>query len=168
MEIRRSYDRLISIMGFPILVRHLYIESGHRILLLLTYALCSWLFHLHWDNHMMASMSIIAIGASLMGIRGNMTRYLPWILFERYPLYKVACMNKRSLNPHLYKVSSILHWASLFNNKTFTCTFCFNVFMMCFGQMCFWTLCFKAHHSKPYISRQKMDPKKWTSFVSYG
>ena len=31
MEIRRSYDRLISIMGFPILVRwHLYIESGTR------------------------------------------------------------------------------------------------------------------------------------------
>ena len=29
MEIRRSYDRLISIMGFPILVRwRLYIESG--------------------------------------------------------------------------------------------------------------------------------------------
>ena len=29
MEIRRSYDRLISTMGFPILVRrHLYIESG--------------------------------------------------------------------------------------------------------------------------------------------
>ena len=28
-EIRRSYDRLISTMGFPILVRcHLYIESG--------------------------------------------------------------------------------------------------------------------------------------------
>ena len=31
MEIRRSYDRLISTMGFPILVRcHLYIESGPR------------------------------------------------------------------------------------------------------------------------------------------
>ena len=29
MEIRRSYDRLISTMGFPILVRcHLYTESG--------------------------------------------------------------------------------------------------------------------------------------------
>ena len=29
VEIRRSYDRLISTMGFPILVRrHLYIESG--------------------------------------------------------------------------------------------------------------------------------------------
>ena len=29
MEIRRSYDRLISTMEFPILVRcHLYIESG--------------------------------------------------------------------------------------------------------------------------------------------
>ena len=29
MEIRRSYDRLISTMGFPILVRwHLYIKSG--------------------------------------------------------------------------------------------------------------------------------------------
>ena len=28
-EIRRSYDRLISTMGFPILVRcHLYIEPG--------------------------------------------------------------------------------------------------------------------------------------------
>ena len=31
MEIRRSYDRLISTMGFPILVRwRLYIESGPR------------------------------------------------------------------------------------------------------------------------------------------
>ena len=31
MEIRRSYDRLISTMGFPILVRqHPYIESGPR------------------------------------------------------------------------------------------------------------------------------------------
>ena len=31
MEIRRSYDRLISTMVFPILVRqHLYIESGPR------------------------------------------------------------------------------------------------------------------------------------------
>ena len=31
MEIRRSYDRLISTMGFPILVRcHLYIELGPR------------------------------------------------------------------------------------------------------------------------------------------
>ena len=33
VEIRRSYDRLISTMGFPILIRwHLYIESGLRIL----------------------------------------------------------------------------------------------------------------------------------------
>ena len=32
MEIRRSYDRLISTMGFPILVRrYLYIESGPRV-----------------------------------------------------------------------------------------------------------------------------------------
>ena len=32
MEIRRSYDRLISTMGFPILVRrHFYIASGPRI-----------------------------------------------------------------------------------------------------------------------------------------
>ena len=31
VETRRSYDRLISTMGFPILVRwHLYIESGPR------------------------------------------------------------------------------------------------------------------------------------------
>ena len=30
MEIRRSYHRLISTMGFPILVKHLYIESGPR------------------------------------------------------------------------------------------------------------------------------------------
>ena len=29
MEIRQSYNRLISTMGFPVLVRwHLYIESG--------------------------------------------------------------------------------------------------------------------------------------------
>ena len=32
VEIRRSYDRLISTMGFPIPVRHLYIESGPWIL----------------------------------------------------------------------------------------------------------------------------------------
>ena len=33
MEIRRSYDRLISTMGFPVLVRRdLYIESGPRCL----------------------------------------------------------------------------------------------------------------------------------------
>ena len=32
VEIRRSYDHLISTMGFPILVRwHLYIESGLRL-----------------------------------------------------------------------------------------------------------------------------------------
>ena len=40
MEIRQSYDRLISTMGFPIPVRHhLYIESGPRPLLepVLTY-----------------------------------------------------------------------------------------------------------------------------------
>ena len=37
MEIRRSYDRLISTLGFPILVRcHLYIESGPWILSLFT------------------------------------------------------------------------------------------------------------------------------------
>ena len=31
MEIRRSYDCLISTMGFPTLIRrHLYIESGPR------------------------------------------------------------------------------------------------------------------------------------------
>ena len=40
MEIRRSYDRLISTVGFPILVRwHIYIESGPWCLrLVLTYA----------------------------------------------------------------------------------------------------------------------------------
>ena len=30
VEIRRFYDRLISAMGFPVPVRHLYIESGPR------------------------------------------------------------------------------------------------------------------------------------------
>ena len=38
MEIRWSYDRLISTMGFPILVRwHLYIELGPRCLIYLLY-----------------------------------------------------------------------------------------------------------------------------------
>ena len=32
VEIRRSYDCLISTMGFPILARHLYIESGPSVL----------------------------------------------------------------------------------------------------------------------------------------
>ena len=32
VEIRRSYDRLISTMGFPTLVRHLYIESYDRLI----------------------------------------------------------------------------------------------------------------------------------------
>ena len=40
MEIRRSYDRLISIMGFPIPVRrYLYIESGPR-LVLASFSMC--------------------------------------------------------------------------------------------------------------------------------
>ena len=40
VEIRRSYDRLISTMGFPILVRwHLYIESGPWSLPLITVTL---------------------------------------------------------------------------------------------------------------------------------
>ena len=44
MEIRRSYDRLISTMGFPILVRwHLYIESGPRFFLYGQYRGCWWL-----------------------------------------------------------------------------------------------------------------------------
>ena len=39
MEIRRSYDRLISTMGFPILVRwHLYIESWPRLLQAVEYS----------------------------------------------------------------------------------------------------------------------------------
>ena len=41
VEIRRSYDRLLSTMGFPILVRrHLYIESGPSI----SWLLLTWLF----------------------------------------------------------------------------------------------------------------------------
>ena len=50
MEIRRSYDRLISTMRFPILIRHLYIESGPwgwLCLLLIT----TFLKFLSWDIH---------------------------------------------------------------------------------------------------------------------
>ena len=47
MEIRRSYNRLISTMGFPILVRwHLYIESRPRFLnkhMIPKSLCCSWL-----------------------------------------------------------------------------------------------------------------------------
>ena len=43
MEIRRSYDRLISTMGFPILVRwHLYIESGPCRPMFLSLNMMSW------------------------------------------------------------------------------------------------------------------------------
>ena len=42
MEIRRSYDRLISTMGFPILVRqHLYTESGPRYPKMIFMGICS-------------------------------------------------------------------------------------------------------------------------------
>ena len=45
MEIKRSYDRLISTMGFPIPVRwHLYIESGPR-------ALAVWTLILQWRHN---------------------------------------------------------------------------------------------------------------------
>ena len=43
VEIRRSYDRLISTMGFPILVRwHSYIEPGPREFLSCILGLLSW------------------------------------------------------------------------------------------------------------------------------
>ena len=62
MGIRRSYDRLIVTMGFPILVRcHLYIESGprtswkniHMILLCLAsfWLLTNILGLLHWQSY---------------------------------------------------------------------------------------------------------------------
>ena len=48
MEIRRSYDRLISTMGFPILVRwHLFIESGLRSVLL--HIACLW--NNYWESY---------------------------------------------------------------------------------------------------------------------
>ena len=50
MEIRRSYDRLISTIGFPILIRwHLYIESGPRFL--------DWCYILLWKKTFQTVMS---------------------------------------------------------------------------------------------------------------
>ena len=59
MEIRRSYDRLISTIGFPILVRcHLYIELGPRI------------FHANKVSNMPvdALAPCIAISSAVMGL----------------------------------------------------------------------------------------------------
>ena len=44
VEMRRSYDRLISTMGFPILVRlHLYIESGPCFFVFRLLSFCTFL-----------------------------------------------------------------------------------------------------------------------------
>ena len=55
VEIRRSYDRLISTMGFPILVRrHLYIDSGPRWYYILSVV---WICHC-WDKVDMVFISL--------------------------------------------------------------------------------------------------------------
>ena len=82
MEIRRSYDRFISTMGFPILVRwHLYIESGpccedfgenlshdNRTTLNYIYIICQTSLMFHWShkltilsNFMLSSQSCSVI-----------------------------------------------------------------------------------------------------------
>ena len=57
MEIRRSYDRLISTMGFPILVRRqLYIESGpcmasFRWCIVWSFVIVVLIFYYHYYHH---------------------------------------------------------------------------------------------------------------------
>ena len=55
MEIRRSYDRLISTMVFPILIRqHLYIESGPRCLF---HTFTGSLASIHWTHGCLTARS---------------------------------------------------------------------------------------------------------------
>ena len=59
VEIRRSYDRLISTMGFPILVRwHLYTESGPSSLSGRTSKSRPWDIELYSNNHRAADAPI--------------------------------------------------------------------------------------------------------------
>ena len=77
MEIRRSYDRLISTMGFPILVRwHLYIESGPWLLNLFLCCLFyeGLLVDYHWIDGLITycglviSYDIRYVGSSLVQV----------------------------------------------------------------------------------------------------
>ena len=92
VEIRRSYDRLISAMGFPILIRrYLYIESG------------PWLLHVHsrewviilpWWRHQMETFSaLLAICAGNSPVSGEFPAQRP--VAGSYDIFFDLCLNKR-------------------------------------------------------------------------
>ena len=74
VEIRRSHDRLISTMGFPILVRkHLYIESGP----------CMWqifsAYHLiHPPTKRNLSWRLNFVGNSMLSLSAIFKHFIPW------------------------------------------------------------------------------------------
>ena len=80
MEIRRTYDRLISTMGFPILIRrHLYIESGPRLH-------TSWVEQRQWrESQGMTKLGHHIQFTSIRGIsRGYPTGSTPRLLIVSY------------------------------------------------------------------------------------
>ena len=70
---RISHNRLIFIMGIPILVRrHLYIETAKY---WLVHSYLSALHNWHWGNHMIAPVPTkISTGNILKGMNGNSDR----------------------------------------------------------------------------------------------
>ena len=85
VEIRRSYDRLISTMGFSILVRwHLYIESGPRCPMAdLVHTWLIWVFSLHsaltlWGRDEMAPI----LQTTLSNAFSSMKKFEFWLKFH--------------------------------------------------------------------------------------
>ena len=78
MEIRRSYDRLISTMGFPILVRrHLYIESGPWCLKKMAIVLQTIFLNMLYDNHCI----LIQISLKFVSNQKKKHHWFRWWLF---------------------------------------------------------------------------------------
>ena len=103
MELRRSYDRLISTMGFPILVRrHLYIESGPW--------LPAYLPVLRlYDKHILAPT---------WDITGNADTYLCFITNAYHPIRLTV-----SLFQHICRITLLIKsiWVGTLAAPKFTC-----------------------------------------------
>ena len=130
MEIRRSYDRLISTMGFPILVRHhLYIESGPRVsvaTVLSTHpcvSSCLWvkpntmqwhLFFISFET-LLESISHPASIWNLMQLKGRFHLNFTFTMFNWQLLFETMslCLLR------LYSVWLVAWGIALFKKKNF-------------------------------------------------
>ena len=91
LKIRRSWDRLIFIMGIPILVRrHLYIETAKY---WLVHSYLSALHNWHWGNHMIAPVPVTHIWWIWMRWNTNLSRTITKQKAKVCAFYEIYCIS---------------------------------------------------------------------------